>query len=116
MQESVAEDPITSQKDETAVYLPLASNQLVEPPPPKRSRGSKNIMTPHLVATIDTGGLTVRVRKGAAVIAASAMAVDADVQKLNVNKSTLHRARSTIRRENARKVRNRFISQIRKKK
>lgn len=114
MQESVAEDPITSQKDETAVYLPLASNQLVEPPPPKRSRGSKNIMTPHLVATIDTGGLSVR--KGAAVIAASAMAVDADVQKLNVNKSTLHRARSTIRRENARKVRNRFISQIRKKK
>lgn len=67
-------------------------------------------MTPNLVATMDTSKLSIR--KGAQVFSASASALQIELPKTNINKSTLHRARVHLRKENAKKVREKFKSAV----
>ena len=85
-----------------------AGSQL-NPTPPSRvikKRGRKNVLTPNLVATLDTA--KVSVRKATAVVSASASAMGISTANINVNKSSLHRAKTRLRKENAQTVKDNF--------
>ncbi|CAH0555124.1 unnamed protein product [Brassicogethes aeneus] len=72
----------------------------------KRRRGCTNVLSSNLVATIDTSKISVR--KSTAVVSATASALNVDVNSINVYKSSLHRARTKLRKQNAEKVKEKF--------
>lgn len=79
--------------------------------PSKTTRGTINFITPRLVSALDNA----KVSDGMAIhiLTAAAEALGHNVDDLIINRSTIHRVRQQIRREESEKIQNDFASNVR---